>query len=76
MISAENVKISVVMPIYNAADYLKPAIDGVLNQTLTDIELICVDDGSTDNSCSIIEEYALNDPRIRLLRQKNIQAER
>ena len=57
MINAENVKISVVMPIYNADDYLKPAIDGVLSQTLTDIELICVDDGSTDNSLSIIKSY-------------------
>ena len=71
MISAENVKISVVMPIYNAADYLKPALDSVINQTLTDIELICVDDGSTDNSLSIIKEYQQTDERVRILTENN-----
>ena len=71
MISAENVKVSVVMPIYNASDYLKPAIDSVLHQTLTDIELICVDDGSTDNSLSIIKEYQQSDERVRILTENN-----
>ena len=71
MISAENVKISVVMPIYNASDYLRPALDSVVHQTLTDIELICVDDGSTDNSLSIIKEYQQTDERIRILTENN-----
>ena len=71
MINAENIKISVVMPIYNASDYLKPAIDSVLNQTLSDIELICVDDGSTDNSLSILKEYQNTDDRIRILTENN-----
>lgn len=71
MISAENVKVSVVMPIYNASDYLKPAIDSVLHQTLTDIELICVDDGSTDNSLSIIKGYQQSDERVRILTENN-----
>ena len=71
MISAENVKISVVMPIYNAADYLKLALDGVIHQTLTDIELICVDDGSTDDSLSIIKEYQQADERVRILTESN-----
>ena len=71
MINAENIKISVVMPIYNASDYLKPAIDSVLNQTLSDIELICVDDGSTDNSLSILKEYQNTDDRIRILKKQN-----
>ena len=71
MISAENVKISVVMPIYNAFDYLKPAIDSVLNQTLSEIELICVDDGSTDNSLSVIKEYQQNDERVRIITENN-----
>ena len=71
MISAENVKVSVVMPIYNAFDYLKPAIDSVLNQTLTDIELICVDDGSTDNSLSILKEYQQQDDRVRIVTENN-----
>ena len=71
MINAEDVKISVIMPIYNAFDYLKPAIDGVLNQTLTDIELICVDDGSTDNSLSILKEYQQSDERVRIITENN-----
>ena len=71
MINAENVKISVVMPIYNADDYLKPAIDGVLGQTLADIELICVDDGSTDNSLSIIKSYQQADERVRIITENN-----
>ena len=71
MISAENVKISVVMPIYNAFDYLRPAIDGVLGQTMSDIELICVDDGSTDNSLSILKEYQQADERVRIITENN-----
>lgn len=71
MISAENVKVSVVMPIYNAYDYLRPAIDSVLAQTLTDIELICVDDGSTDNSLSILKEYQQQDDRVRIIAENN-----
>lgn len=71
MISAENVKVSVVMPIYNAYDYLRPAIDSVLAQTLTDIELICVDDGSTDNSLSILKEYQQQDERVRIISENN-----
>ncbi len=59
------------MPIYNAADYLRPAIDSVLHQTLADIELICVDDGSTDNSLSIIKEYQQADERVRILTENN-----
>lgn len=71
MISAENVKISVVMPIYNAVDYIRPAIDSVLNQTLTDIELICVDDGSTDNTLSVLKEYQQSDERVRIITENN-----
>lgn len=71
MISAENVKVSVVMPIYNAFDYLRPAIDGVLSQTLEDIELICVDDGSTDNSLSLLKEYQQSDERVRIVTENN-----
>lgn len=71
MINAENIKISVVMPIYNASDYLKPAMDSVLNQTLSEIELICVDDGSTDNSLSILKGYQNTDDRVRILTENN-----
>lgn len=59
--------ISVIMPVWNAAPYLQEALDGILNQSFRDFELIAVDDGSTDESVSIIESY--KDPRIRLIQQ-------
>ncbi len=59
------------MPIYNAADYLRPALDAVLNQTLADIEIICVDDGSTDGSLTILKEYQQSDERVRILTENN-----
>ena len=65
------IKISVIMPIYNDEEKLNDAINSVLNQTLTEIELICVDDGSTDNSLSILNNLAEKDDRIRVFSQKN-----
>lgn len=65
------VKVSVVIPIYNVETYLKDCLDSVLNQSLTDIEIICVNDGSTDNSLNILEEYAENDERMTVINQKN-----
>ena len=65
------IKVSVVMPIYNAGEYLCRAISDVLAQTLTDIELICVDDGSTDNSTAIIESFKNKDSRVSSVRQNN-----
>lgn len=70
MINAD-VKVSVIMPIFNAADYLRPALDSVISQTLRDIEIICVDDGSTDNSLEILKEYQQNDERIRIVTETN-----
>ena len=71
MMNTELVKVSVIMPIYNAEDYLRPAIDSVLDSTLREIELICVDDGSTDRSLDIIKEYQKNDPRVRIITENN-----
>ena len=65
------IKISVVMPIYNDEEKLNDAINSVLSQSLTEIELICVDDGSTDNSLSILNALAEKDNRIRVFSQKN-----
>ena len=65
------VKISVIMPIYNAGEYLARAVSDVLNQTLTDIELICVNDGSTDDSYDILEEVQKEDNRISLISEDN-----
>ena len=71
MLNQDLIKVSVVMPIYNAYDYLRPAMDSVLCQTLEEIELICVDDGSTDRSLDIIKEYQKSDSRIRILTESN-----
>lgn len=64
-------KVSVIMPVYNAGKYLRMALDSVLSQTLKEMEIICVDDGSTDGSYEILGEYARKDPRIVLLHQDN-----
>ena len=68
----QNIKISVIMPIYNAYDYLRPAIESVLDQTLAEIELICVDDGSVDHSLDIIKEYQQKDSRIKIITEDNM----
>lgn len=65
------VKVSVVIPVYNASDYLRQSMDCILNQTLTDIEVICVDDGSTDDSLDILKDISSKDRRVRLLTQIN-----
>ncbi|MBQ9025051.1 MAG: glycosyltransferase [Methanobrevibacter sp.] len=65
------VKVSVIIPVYNVEKYLKKCLDSVINQTLEDIEIICVDDGSTDNSLAILNEYKKSDGRIQLIRQEN-----
>lgn len=64
-------KVSILVPIYNASKYLRQAIDSLVNQTLQDIEIICINDGSTDNSLKIIEEYASKDARIVILDKPN-----
>ena len=63
-------KISIIIPVYNVEKYLAECLDSCVNQTLKDIEIICVDDGSTDNSYKILEEYQQKDPRIRIFRHE------
>lgn len=63
--------ISVIIPVYNVENYLRQCIDSVLEQTLTNFEIILVDDGSTDASGEICEEYLLRDKRIQTLHQTN-----
>ena len=65
------VKVSVIMPVYNGEDFLAESIDCILNQTLTDLELICVDDGSVDDSLNILNELAGSDSRIQVYHQEN-----
>ena len=64
-------KVSVIIPVYNAEKYLRECLESVVNQTLKEIEIICVDDGSTDGSLAILHEYAAKDRRVRILTQKN-----
>lgn len=63
--------VSVLMPVYNAQRYLAAAVESILNQTLTDFEFLIVDDGSTDRSLKILQRYAQQDPRIRLISRAN-----
>ena len=59
--------VSVIVPVYNVEPYLREALDSVVNQTYKDLEIIIVDDGSTDGSADICEEYADSDARIKLI---------
>lgn len=65
------VKISVVIPVYNTQNYLNECIDSVLNQSFKDFEIICINDGSTDNSLSILSDYEVSDERIKVISQQN-----
>lgn len=65
------VKVSVILPIYNVAKYLPKCLDSILNQTLQDIEVICVNDESPDNSLDILNQYAKIDDRIIIINQPN-----
>jgi len=65
------VKISIIVPVYNVQDYLKECLDSILHQTLRDIEIICVNDGSTDKSLCIMDKCAELDPRVKILDKKN-----
>lgn len=63
------VKFSIIIPIYNSEKFLKECLDSVINQTFKDIEIICVDDGSTDHSKEILKEYKKNDNRVKVIEQ-------
>ncbi|MEA2735824.1 MAG: hypothetical protein QOE14_2275, partial [Humisphaera sp.] len=63
--------VSVLMPVYNAARYLAEAVESILAQTFRDFEFVIVDDGSTDRSPAMLDEYAKRDSRIRIIRRPN-----
>ena len=65
------IKISVIIPVYNVEKYLRRCLDSVINQTFRDLEIICVNDGSTDGSAEVLEEYKNKDKRIVLLNREN-----
>ena len=64
-------KVSVIVPVYNVEKYLQECMDSIVGQTLEDIEIICIDDGSTDRSGQMLDEYARNDIRVRVVHKKN-----
>jgi len=63
--------VSVLLPVYNGARYLRPAVESILAQTFADFELIAVDDGSTDRSLAMLREYARRDPRVHVISRPN-----
>ena len=63
--------VSVLVPVYNVEKYLERCLDSILSQTLSDIEVICVNDGSTDNSADILEKYRLSDSRVKVITKEN-----
>ena len=64
-------KVSLILPVYNVAPYLRECLDSCVKQTLSDIEIICINDGSTDNSLEILNEYAIKDKRFTVISQEN-----
>lgn len=71
MLTKQKPKISVIIPVYNVEKYLRKCLDSLLNQTFKDIEIICINDGSPDNSLNILNEYASKDERIIVISQEN-----
>lgn len=65
------IKISVIVPVYNIEKYVSRCLDSVLAQSLKDIELICVNDGSTDNSLKILQQYRKSDRRVKIIDKEN-----
>ena len=71
MEEVKDIKVSVIIPVYNAEKYLRKFLDSIINQSFTNFEVICVNDGSTDNSEKILKEYAAIDKRLVIIEQKN-----
>lgn len=67
----EKVKLSIIVPVFNTEKYLSECLNSLINQTLKSIEIICVDDGSTDNSLSILEKFHSKDGRVKIIHQEN-----
>lgn len=67
----KTIKVSIIVPVYNVEKYIRCCLDSLVNQTMSNIEIICINDGSTDNSLEILEEYAKKDDRIKIINQEN-----
>lgn len=64
-------RISVIVPVFNMEQFLTRCVDSILNQTYKELEIILIDDGSTDSSPSVCDNYALQDQRVRVIHQPN-----
>src|SRR5215831_8797843 len=64
-------KVSVILAVFNGATYLRQAVDSILGQTFDDLELLAVNDGSTDGTAAILDAYSRDDPRVRVYHQLN-----
>jgi len=71
VMDTEKIAVSFILPVYNVEPYLPECLDSILNQTMQNFEIICVDDGSTDNSLKILKDYAARDKRIQVFTQEN-----
>ena len=67
----ENISVSIVVPVCNVENYLKECMDSILNQSLQNMEIICVDDGSTDHSLAILRSYEKKDKRVKVITKAN-----
>lgn len=67
----KNIKTSIIIPVYNVEQYLSACLDSVISQTYENIEIVCVNDGSADDSLQVLEKYAQKDKRIKIINQKN-----
>lgn len=65
------IKVSIVIPVFNGEEYLEQCLRSVLSQTLQELEILCVDDGSTDRSAELVRRMQKEDARIQLIRQEN-----
>ena len=68
---SNQIKVSIIIPVYNVEKYLEECLESVINQTLKEIEIICIDDGSTDKSPKILEEFSKKDSRIHIISKEN-----
>jgi len=69
--STHTISVSVIIPVYNVSKYLSECLDSIINQSLKNIEIICINDGSTDNSSDILNSYAQKDDRLIVIQQSN-----
>ena len=67
------IKVSIVVPVYNTGKYIVRCLDSIMRQTLEDMEVVCVNDGSTDGSLDILKEYEKKDSRVKVISKPKIQ---